>query len=546
MDKSIIQIMESIKALSDKSLIETLKLYEVNNEGTTTATTAAATTVTAAVEQQLQQHTKEELLNKFQQKVFQETYNWVQKLDIVNPLVEELNCTVDQLPDVFKQDLGSTLSRLSVVLIEKIFRCLKLGADDEPEITRDEKVIRIEEELLLQGVFKLLYKLSDNVLKLYCVDLSVEYCPDKQKLANSIMNVMYDLVVDDDNQQQQQPQPQPQPTTNGNSSTTTTNKSESESPAAAAAVSNGNGNGNHIKEEESKGSSTTSSADTTIKQESTTKATTKASTKAAAASTPTTITTEETVKKPTRRTTKKPAAAAPTTTTTKKTINNSTTKLDTPESDDSSEDESEEEQQPKTSTIQRRPTAARRDTVKVATKEENSNGSDSSTTLGKRVRKAVEPYSAPVTISSPSKPNAKPAAAASNNNGKKSIKQQVSDSSSEEGEEGDESGKEDEGSDDEDDNNSNNSTNTTTNGDGEEVPFFGYVGAKYISPPISMIKPGYTADDLRNLYNLPDLHEYCKVHNIPKNGNKSKIIKNILLHLEGKPIPTGKKKSKRS
>ncbi|KYR00737.1 myb domain-containing protein [Tieghemostelium lacteum] len=68
-----------------------------------------------------------------------------------------------------------------------------------------------------------------------------------------------------------------------------------------------------------------------------------------------------------------------------------------------------------------------------------------------------------------------------------------------------------------------------------------YQDRKYVSPPISLIKKGYTAGNLSDWYNVDDLKEYCKENNLPRNLTKTKIIKNIVLFLNGKYVPKSKR-----
>eukprot|EP01127_Copromyxa_protea_P015362 TRINITY_DN4410_c0_g2_i1.p1 TRINITY_DN4410_c0_g2~~TRINITY_DN4410_c0_g2_i1.p1 ORF type:complete len:319 (-),score=63.82 TRINITY_DN4410_c0_g2_i1:50-1006(-) len=68
---------------------------------------------------------------------------------------------------------------------------------------------------------------------------------------------------------------------------------------------------------------------------------------------------------------------------------------------------------------------------------------------------------------------------------------------------------------------------------------------KYVCPPLENIKKGTTAEQLRDLYNVTDLQEWCKQHDLPPNGKKSLVIRNILHFLETGEKPKSAKKGKK-
>lgn len=70
--------------------------------------------------------------------------------------------------------------------------------------------------------------------------------------------------------------------------------------------------------------------------------------------------------------------------------------------------------------------------------------------------------------------------------------------------------------------------------------------AKYQAPPLSNIKKGITGQELHNLYNVTDLQDWCRQHQVDHTGKKSAVIKRILYELDptsAKPPPP--KKSRR-
>jgi len=66
---------------------------------------------------------------------------------------------------------------------------------------------------------------------------------------------------------------------------------------------------------------------------------------------------------------------------------------------------------------------------------------------------------------------------------------------------------------------------------------------KYVCPPLDNIKEGITADELRDLYNVTDLQDWCKQHDVTHVGKKSVVIKNILYFLDTGEKPKTPKSS---
>jgi len=66
---------------------------------------------------------------------------------------------------------------------------------------------------------------------------------------------------------------------------------------------------------------------------------------------------------------------------------------------------------------------------------------------------------------------------------------------------------------------------------------------KYVCPPLENIKEGITADELRDLYNVTDLQDWCKQHDVTHVGKKSVVIKNILYFLDTGEKPKTPKSS---
>eukprot|EP01133_Synstelium_polycarpum_P011900 gene11900-13866_t len=146
---------------------------------------------------------KPELISLMKSLICTQTYSFIlEDVGFKDLFAKEFSVdTKDVLTNFESLGLTPGLERLSDESLNLIFERLLLnqGEEDGTTPTRADKIARIEEEFLLQGVNKLLYKLTQPVLKLYCTDLKQPFTEgDINANADLLMKVMFDLEGDEE------------------------------------------------------------------------------------------------------------------------------------------------------------------------------------------------------------------------------------------------------------------------------------------------------------------------------------------------------------
>eukprot|EP01132_Coremiostelium_polycephalum_P006210 gene6210-7732_t len=511
METSLGDILRSFKTLSEQSISGTLEKFNIKPTQ--------------------EKPSKDEMLTYFKDIIIGETNGFVQNfMGTVKPsIAKELEISESEISDyIHKHNLSTTLSKLSKELIDEIFKILGLDremdgsseSEEQTKLSKEEKIPRIEEEILLQGLFKMLHRLAGDVLKSYCEDYKISYSDDPTLLedtANRLMNAMYDLENVD---LPPPPPPQSTPTTqpvesnskNGKSPEKPTTKKTGKAPAKKPAA-------------EKKKATKETNGDTEMSADES-KESDQDETKPPPP--------------PTKKSSKKPAAEKKTSATKASTASTSA---------------------PPTSSIttrERRATNGTTTTTTTTSKPDES--SIVSGVSGKRVRKPVTPLVPPTTTTTITKKESTSKAAKGKQQtttaattGKKKKLYDVKDDDSDSSDQDDM-----QLSDDSDSDflraggggNYSNNDDVEIDKHGNRIhgrnPFGGYyINNKYQSPPISKIQRGVTEENLRSYFNLDDLKEYCKIHNLPRNQTKTKICKIILQYLGGTYVEKKKKPAKK-